>query len=116
MKLIKKCEYVIKKSRFVSFLYQIDTLEEIDIILNKIRKEEKRATHFPYAFILEGSIKKSDDKEPSGTAGSPILSVLEKNKLNQHLLIIARYFGGIKLGSGGLFRSYLKSSTLTISP
>lgn len=110
MNLIKKSEYIIKKSKFYSYLYKLDSLDEIDIILNMLRKEHKKANHFPYAYIFGTNMKKTDDKEPSGTAGTPILTVLERNNLNSHILIVVRYFGGIKLGTGLLLRSYSKSA------
>ena len=106
MKLINKNEIVIKKSRFLGFIYEIDNEEDIKNILNNIRKEHKKAKHFPYAFKLNNTAKKSDDKEPSGTAGLPIYNIIEKNNLNNILIIIVRYFGGIKLGAGGLIRAY----------
>ena len=106
MKLINKNEIVIKKSRFLGFIYEIDNEEDIKNILNNIRKEHKKAKHFPYAYKLNNMAKKSDDKEPSGTAGLPIYNIIERNNLNNILIIIVRYFGGIKLGAGGLIRAY----------
>lgn len=110
MKLISTSEYVIKKSKFLGYLYEIDSLEEIDDILLKLKSEHKKARHFPYAYKLNNNAKKTDDKEPSGTAGNPIYQVLERNNLNNHLLVVIRFFGGIKLGAGPLLRSYSKSA------
>ena len=106
MKLINKNEIIIKKSRFLGFIYEIDNEEDIKNILNNIRKEHKKAKHFPYAYKLNNMAKKSDDKEPSGTAGLPIYNIIERNNLNNILIIIVRYFGGIELGAGGLIRAY----------
>ena len=115
MKLINKNEIVIKKSRFLGFIYEIDNEEDIKNILNNIRKEHKKAKHFPYAFKLNNTAKKSDDKEPSGTAGLPIYNIIEKNNLNNILIIIVRYFGGIKLGASKLLRTYVKASSEVIN-
>ncbi len=104
-------EIEIKKSRFISRIYRIYNLEEVDKILQELKKEYKDATHYCYAYIIDENKKSSDDNEPSGTAGIPILQVLEKNNLNYVLCVVIRYFGGIKLGAGGLVRAYTKSVT-----
>lgn len=104
-------EIEIKKSRFISRIYKIHSLEEVDKILQELKKEYKDATHYCYAYIIDENKKSSDDNEPSGTAGIPILQVLEKNNLNYVLCVVIRYFGGIKLGAGGLVRAYTKSVT-----
>lgn len=106
-----KKEIEIKKSRFISRIYRIYSLEEVDKILQELKKEYKDATHYCYAYIIDENKKSSDDNEPSGTAGIPILQVLEKNNLNYVLCVVIRYFGGIKLGAGGLVRAYTKSVT-----
>lgn len=106
-----KKEIEIKKSRFISRIYRIHSLEEVDKVLQELKKEYKDATHYCYAYILDENKKSSDDNEPSGTAGIPILQVLEKNNLNYVLCVVIRYFGGIKLGAGGLVRAYTKSVT-----
>lgn len=104
-------EIEIKKSRFISRIYRIYNLEEVDKILQELKKEYKDAPHYCYAYIIDENKKSSDDNEPSGTAGIPILQVLEKNNLNYVLCVVIRYFGGIKLGAGGLVRAYTKSVT-----
>ncbi len=101
--------YEIKKSKFITLIYKVNTIEEIDDLILKIKDEYKTANHYCYAYILDNNIRFSDDKEPSGTAGLPILNVLKKNNLNHVLCIVVRYFGGIKLGAGGLLRAYSKS-------
>ena len=106
MKLINETIIEIKKSKFIGLYYEVNSAEEVEIILNELRKEHKKARHFPYAYKINNNIKKSDDKEPSGTAGMPILNIIEKNNLNNTLLVVIRYFGGIKLGAGGLIRAY----------
>lgn len=108
MKLINNFTYEIKKSKFIGYFYEIDTLEDINNILDFVKKEHKKAKHFPYAYKYNNIAKKTDDKEPSGTCGTPILNVLERNNLNNHIIVIVRYFGGVKLGVGLLLRSYSK--------
>ena len=108
-------EIIIKNSKFICFLYKIKDINEIENYLTNIKNIKKDATHYCYAYILNDLKKSSDDGEPSGTAGFPILKVLENNNLNNILAIVVRYFGGIKLGAGGLVRAYTKSTTNTIS-
>ena len=106
MKLLNEYILEIKKSKFIGYYYQVESIEEIETILENLKKEHKKAKHFPYAYKINGQIKKSDDKEPSGTAGMPILNIIDRNNLNYALIVIVRYFGGIKLGAGGLLRAY----------
>lgn len=102
-------EIIIKNSRFITFLIKINNLEQIQFNLEKLKKDYPKATHYCYAYIINDIKKASDDKEPSGTAGIPILNVLEKENLTNILCVVIRYFGGIKLGAGGLVRAYTKS-------
>lgn len=106
-----KNEIIINKSRFINFLFVINELDDVQKYLDFVKSEYKDATHYCYAFIFENTKRFSDDNEPSGTAGSPMLNVLESKNLNHILTITVRYFGGIKLGSGGLTRAYTKSVT-----
>lgn len=108
-------EIIIKNSRFICYLYKINDIKEITSIINKLKETEKSANHYCYAYILNNYKKSSDDGEPGGTAGIPILTVLEQNNLNNILAVVVRYFGGIKLGAGGLVRAYTKSVTNTLS-
>lgn len=108
-------EIIIKNSKFICFLYKIKNINDINKILNNLREEHKDATHQCYAYILDNIKKSSDDGEPGGTAGIPILKVLENNNLTNILAVVIRYFGGIKLGAGGLVRAYTKSITSTLS-
>lgn len=108
-------EIIIKNSRFICILYKTNKKEDISNILENIKEEYKDATHYCYAYIIDNHKKSSDDGEPGGTAGIPILQVLEKNNLNYILAVVIRYFGGIKLGAGGLVRAYTKSVTNTIN-
>lgn len=101
---------IIKNSRFICLTYQISLKNEIEKILNEVKVKYPDATHYCYAYVLDSEKHESDDGEPSGTAGMPILQVLEKNGLNHVLCIVVRYFGKIKLGAGGLVRAYTKST------
>ncbi len=102
---------VIDKSKFITALYPVETVEEINQILATVRKKYYDATHNCYAYIIDnGNIQKcSDDGEPSKTAGFPMLDALKKNNVTNILAITTRYFGGIKLGAGGLIRAYSSS-------
>ena len=80
--------------------------KETENILEYLKKEHKKARHIPYAYKIDNLVKKSDDKEPSGTAGLPILNIIDKNNMDNTLIVVIRYFGGIKLGAGGLIRAY----------
>lgn len=103
-------EIIIKNSRFITILLKIDS-ENIKKELEKIKNTYQKATHYCYAYIYNDIKHFSDDGEPGGTAGMPILNVLEKECLNNVLCIVVRYFGGIKLGAGGLVRAYTKAVT-----
>ena len=105
---------IIKNSRFICYICKVDTIDEINNILKEKRDKYYDATHVCYAYVLDNIKKESDDGEPSGTAGIPMLEVLEKNNLNHVLCIVVRYFGKIKLGAGGLVRAYTKSVTETL--
>lgn len=104
-------ELEIKKSIFISKIYKVSTIEEINNILVALKSEYHDATHVCYAYIIDNIKKSSDDGEPGGTAGIPILQVLEKSNLNYVLCAVIRYFGGIKLGAGGLVRAYTKTTS-----
>lgn len=113
-------EIIIKNSKFITLLYKVYSLEDIKNTLVNVKTLYPNATHYCYAYILNNEKKSSDDGEPSGTAGTPILNILESNNLNYILAVVIRYFGGIKLGSSGLIRAYsrsikeaLKENTLT---
>jgi uncharacterized YigZ family protein len=102
-------EIIIDKSKFITNIYKINNEDDINNYLNMVRGKYKDATHHCYAYILDDIKRFNDDKEPNGTAGKPILDVLEKNNLNHIMCIVTRYFGGIKLGAGGLVRAYSNS-------
>jgi len=98
--------FIIKKSKFIGKVFFINCKEEGINILNNIRSKYSDATHICYCYIVDNIIKFSDDNEPSNTAGMPIYNVLKNNNLNHVLAVVIRYFGGIKLGAGGLVRAY----------
>jgi len=106
-----KNEYIINKSRFIACLFKVNSIDEVNNYLEQIKNEYKDATHYCYSYIIDNTKRFNDDGEPGGTAGMPILNVLENNDLNYILCVVIRYFGGIKLGAGGLVRAYTKSVT-----
>ena len=105
---------IIKKSKFITKLIKVNTIDEVNKYLEQVKKEFKDSTHICYAYIVNGQEKCVDDGEPSGAAGLPILNILKKNNLNNILAIVIRYFGGIKLGAGGLVRAYSNSVNDTL--
>lgn len=106
MNLINSGQIEIKKSKFISYCYEIKSQDEVKIILDNLKKEHKKARHIAYAYKVLNTAGKSDDKEPTGSAGMPLYNLLEKNNLNNTLLVVVRYFGGTKLGFGPLTRAY----------
>lgn len=113
-------EIVEKKSKFIANIFHIESKEEAEQIISNIKKEYYDARHncFAYSFYDEKSMqiytRSSDDGEPSGTAGVPILSVVDGNNLVNVLIIVTRYFGGILLGTGGLVRAYKEAAEKVI--
>ena len=103
-------QIVEKKSKFIANIYYVQSQEEVENILKEIRKKYYDARHNCYAYSIltnNGIVNKmSDDGEPSGTAGAPMLSILANEGLSNVLVIVTRYFGGVLLGTGGLVRAY----------
>src|SRR4051812_46989094 len=102
-------EIVIQKSRFISHVARAETEEAAQAFIQKIKKENWNATHNCSAYLIgehDHIQKANDDGEPSGTAGVPMLEVLKKRGLKDTVVVVTRYFGGIKLGAGGLIRAY----------
>jgi uncharacterized YigZ family protein len=107
-------EIIIQKSRFIAHIARAETEEEAQQFIQMIKKKHSTATHNCSAYLIgeNNQIQKAnDDGEPSGTAGVPILEVLKKKDLKDTAAVITRYFGGIKLGAGGLIRAYGKSAS-----
>lgn len=113
MKTIKeniKNEIIIKNSKFITLLIKITNEKEIKEKLKQVKEDYPKATHYCYTYKIGENIKKAfDDGEPSGTAGLPMLNILDKENITNILAITIRYFGGIKLGAGGLIRAYSNS-------
>lgn len=102
-------EIVVKKSRFLCAVSRVDSEEQVRELLHQRRKRHHDARHHCYAYVLgdDGQIQKSsDDGEPGGTAGIPMLEVLRRNELTNTVAVVSRYFGGVLLGAGGLVRAY----------
>lgn len=99
-------QIIIEKSRFICYIKPCSSEEEYKENLALLRKKYYDADHVCSAFIINNQKRSSDDGEPSGTAGIPILNILEKNNMNNTGAFVVRYFGGIKLGTGGLNRAY----------
>ena len=106
---------VINKSKFISKAFFINSTDEAIKIINNLKNEYNDATQICYAYVIDNNIKYSDDAEPNNTAGMPIYNVIDKNNLNHVLIVVIRYFGGIKLGAGGLTRAYSNSASLVIN-
>lgn len=107
-------EIDIKKSRFIAYVDRVTTEEEAQAFIQKIKKKHWDATHNCSAYMIgehDQIQKANDDGEPSGTAGVPMLEVLKKKGLKDTVVVVTRYFGGIKLGGGGLIRAYGKSTS-----
>jgi uncharacterized YigZ family protein len=107
-------EIEIQKSRFIAYIQRAETEEEAQEFIQIIKKKNWNATHNCSAYMIgenDQIQKANDDGEPSGTAGVPILEVLKKKHLKDTVVVITRYFGGIKLGAGGLIRAYGKATS-----
>ena len=111
-------EIVIEKSRFIATVIHVDTVEQAQEFIATKRKKHFDATHNCYGYIIGEKAKFSDDGEPQGTAGMPIYECIKNSKIDHVCVVVTRYFGGIKLGAGGLVRAYsgscaeaLKSAT-----
>lgn len=104
----------IKKSRFITYLHRSDNEEEAKDFLRYIKKTHADATHHCTCMIIGSIVRSNDDGEPSGTAGHPMLNVLQKNGIEDILAVVVRYFGGTKLGTGGLVKAYSDSIKLAL--
>ncbi len=110
-------EIVIRKSRFIGHIRPVETEEEAVAFIDEIKKKHRDATHNCSAYLLgerDEIQKQSDDGEPSGTAGKPILEVLKNRELKNVAVVVTRYFGGIMLGAGGLIRAYADGAVAAI--
>jgi uncharacterized YigZ family protein len=96
----------VKGSSFIAFVTTIESISDVEANLQTIRAKYEDASHYCYAYKIGQALKFSDDGEPGGTAGRPMLEVLQKRNLDHVLAVVTRYFGGTKLGAGGLVRAY----------
>ena len=99
----------VMKSKFIAYLLPLNNEEDFKPILANLRKEHKKARHIVYAYRVNTKSKSSDDGEPKGTAGHPLLELLYKKDINNVALLVVRYFGGTKLGASRLLRTYLQA-------
>lgn len=110
-------EYIVEKSTFIGYAKPINTEQEAIDFVNEIKKKHKDATHNVWAYTVGENMniqRYSDDGEPQGTAGIPTLEVIKKEDLRDVVVVVTRYFGGIKLGAGGLVRAYTKGAKIGI--
>ena len=110
-------EYIVEKSTFIGYAKPINTEEEAIDFVNEIKKKHKDATHNVWAYTVGENMniqRYSDDGEPQGTAGIPTLEVIKKEDLRDVVVVVTRYFGGVKLGAGGLVRAYTKGAKIGI--
>lgn len=110
-----EAEQIIEKSRFIAYVKPVESKEEADEFIASIKAEHKSATHNVPAFVIGDQFQlqwASDDGEPQGTSGAPMVQMLVKEGITNVVIVVTRYFGGIKLGTGGLVRAYTSSAKL----
>lgn len=108
MKKLNESVVLEKKSKFIGYMYEISSEEDVTLIINDLKSIHKKARHFCYAYKLGTLERKNEDKEPANTAGKPILDIINYNNLDNTLIVVVRYFGGTLLGRGLLTRTYSK--------
>ena len=108
-------EFIEKKSRVIGRVWPVDTEEEALAKIQEIKKQHYDATHNCWAYVIrDGAMRFSDDGEPGGTAGNPMMQVLQRENLYNVVCVVIRYFGGVLLGAGGLVRAYTKGAKIAI--
>ncbi len=108
-------EFVEKKSRFIGRVWPVETEEEALAHIQAMKKQHYDATHNCWAYIIkDGAVRFSDDGEPGGTAGNPMMQVLQRENLFNVCCVVTRYFGGVLLGAGGLVRAYTKGAKIAV--
>lgn len=109
-------EFIEKKSRFIGHIFKVQSAEEAAGIIKQMQKKYWDASHNVYAYIVEEGrvMRYSDDGEPQGTGGMPVLEVLKREELYDVLCVVTRYFGGVLLGAGGLTRAYAKGAKIAV--
>ena len=113
MKKLNESYIEIKKSKFYGYLYELNSFEEIELIINELSEKNKKAKHIVYAYKYDSQEKNYADKEPSGTTRG-LLDIIHMKNLNKCLIVVVRYFGGTLLGSGLLTRTYTKCASMLI--
>ena len=106
-------DYVLEvnKSKFIGIIFKVSNVIDFNNMMNSIKDKYPKATHYVYAYRFINEFKSSDDGEPGGTSGMPIFNVIDKENLFNTAIVVVRYFGGIKLGAGGLVRAYSKCAS-----
>ena len=108
-------EFVEKKSRFIGRAWPVETEEEALEKIQQMKKQHYDATHNCWAYVIrDGAMRFSDDGEPGGTAGNPMMQVLQREQIYNVVCVVTRYFGGVLLGAGGLVRAYTKGAKIAI--
>ena len=108
-------EFIEKKSRFIGRAWPVETEEEALAHIAEMKKQHYDATHNCWAYVIkDGAVRFSDDGEPGGTAGNPMMQVLQREQIYNVVCVVTRYFGGILLGAGGLVRAYTKGAKIAI--
>ena len=108
-------EFIEKKSRFIGRVWPVETEEEAIQKIQEMKRQHYDATHNCWAYVIRGgAVRFSDDGEPGGTAGMPMLQVLQREQLNNLVCVVTRYFGGVLLGAGGLVRAYTKGAKIAV--
>ena len=105
----------VNKSKFYAIIMPLNNVDDFKPLHEEVRKEYAKAKHVVYAYRVGEKSKSNDDQEPKGTAGRPLLELLHKKKLNNVVIFVARYFGGVKLGASRLLRTYLQSGINVIN-
>ena len=103
------------KSKFTAFVFPVSNVDDFKTRLEQIRKANPKAKHIVYAYRIGMNSKSTDDREPKGTAGRPLLELLMKKNLNNTGIIVVRYYGGVQLGAGRLLRTYVTSAVNAIN-
>ena len=107
-------EIVVKKSRFIAYAAGIESEEKAKDYIAEISRGHKKARHVAFAYVLPNIARYSDDGEPNGTAGPPLLSSIQRREMGNTVVVVVRYFGGILLGKGGLIRAYGKAAGVAL--
>lgn len=108
-------EIVVEKSRFIAYVKPLQNDTEFNEFKMFVKKDASGARHYPYAYVIDQSARSSDDGEPSGTAGRPLMELINNLNLTNVAVIVVRYFGGIKLGAGRLLRTYVEAANQALS-